>query len=120
MLYRKLTQDELHQLARERFGDDPMQWAFRCPNCDDVATLAEFVAAGADPGRTGQECIGRSLGALTKPSATNRRGCDFSAYGLIPGPWEIVFPADVRRDRPEPYSVRSFPLADAREGGEPQ
>jgi hypothetical protein len=65
------------------------------------------MAAGADPCRTGQECIGRTLRRADPPGV--ERGCDWTAYGLIPGPWEIVFPAE--GDVPE-QSMRSFRLAE--------
>jgi hypothetical protein len=106
--HRRLTQAELSEEARARFGDDPLAWAFRCPACGDVATLKDFQEAAGDTARAGQECIGRSLGALQKPP-TNKRGCDWAAYGLFGGPWTIVFPAG--GDQPG-REVRSFPLAE--------
>ena len=115
--YRKLTQDELTEEARERFGPDPMQWAFQCPRCGDVATLQDFKDAGASPNMAGQECIGRVLGGLTRRADGTKggkkrgeRGCDWAAYGLFRGPWEVVVPAE--GDRPE-RSVWGFPLAEA-------
>lgn len=110
MKHVKLTQAELLSMATERFGDDPMKVAFQCPSCRDVATLQDFKDAGASPAQAGQECIGRSLGALKKPKPTNKRGCDWAAYGLFRGPWEIVLPAE--GDKPE-RSVWGFPLAEA-------
>lgn len=106
--YRKLTQAELLAEAKQRFGDDIWTWAFRCPHCDDVATFADFKQAGANPELCGQECIGRHLGALD-PKSTNTRGCDWAAYGLFRGPWEVVVPAE--GDKPE-RSIWSFPLAE--------
>lgn len=106
--YRKLTQADLMALATERFGEDWLKWAFECPRCGDVATFQDFKDAGAGAALCGQECLGRSLGALDKPKPTNKRGCDWVAYGLIRGPWEVVVPAD--EHRPE-RSVWSFPLA---------
>lgn len=113
--YRKLTQDELLTEAKARFGDDVMAFAFTCPHCGDTASIQDFKDAGADPGHAGQECIGRSLGALQSPAGkwgknVNGRGCDWVAYGLFHGPWEIVMPAE--GDNPE-RSVWSFPLAEA-------
>lgn len=113
--YRKLTQEELLAEAVARFGDDPMGFKFQCPNCDDVASLQEFRDAGADPGRAGQECIGRHLGALSRAAGSveayrrgGGRGCDWAAYGLFHGPWEIVLPAE--GDKTE-QSMWAFPLA---------
>lgn len=95
---RQWTQQELIDEARRRFGDDAKQWAFICPNCSDIACAADFIAINADPQRVGQECIGRSCGALTKDAVGTdgrghaKRGCDWAAYGLFPGPWVITVP----------------------------
>ncbi|MFF4548636.1 VVA0879 family protein [Streptomyces sp. NPDC001406] len=117
MSYRKLTQAELVAEARERFGDDPLKWAFQCPSCKDIATGQDFRDALAEQPRTnrngepvvasdvlGQECIGRTLGVL---EGRETRSCDWAAYGLFPGPWEIVLP--------DGRSVHGFPLAPAPE-----
>ncbi|MFC8676715.1 VVA0879 family protein [Streptomyces griseorubiginosus] len=118
--HRKLTQAELLEEARARFGDDPLQWAFICPSCRDVATGQDFQQAlaanprkhttGQDVSATdivGQECIGRSLGALDKRQTYTGRGCTFVAYGLIPGPWEVALSNG--------RTMRTFPLARAPE-----
>ena len=106
------TQDELVAEATARFGEDALDWAFRCPSCGDVATARDFQQAGADPNRIGQECIGRHLGALsgTKPTedqgrALASRGCDWAAYGLFRGPWLVTVPGG--------KEIASFPLAPA-------
>lgn len=107
----KLTQAELVEKARELFGDDPMKWAFRCPNCNDVATAGDFPKEKR--ALIGQHCVGRFLGALDGPAGTKdgrgqaKRGCDWTAYGLIHGPWEIVMP--------DGHSAWGFPLATAGE-----
>lgn len=121
--HRKLTQEQLRAEARARFGDNPLDWAFRCPHCGDVATGNDFSKALTENPRThrdgskvsvsdiiGQECIGRLLGALNGPAGTDggrgeaSRGCDWVAYGLLCGPWEVVL-ADGR-------SMWAFPLAE--------
>lgn len=109
---RKLTQAELWAEARERFGADSRDWAFECPGCGDVATAREFIAAAAlGASLVGQECIGRQLGALDKTGKPyTGRGCDWAAYGLFHGPWEVVMPG---QDGQPEYSVWSFPLAPA-------
>lgn len=115
---RKLTQAELIAEATERFGDDPLKWAFVCPSCGDVANGEDFRQALAEHPRTnlrtdepviasdlvGRECIGRTLGALSR-KAYKGRGCDWVAYGLFPGPWEIALPSG--------RSMHAFPLAPA-------
>lgn len=120
-----ITQTELVAMAKERFGDDPKTYAFQCPNCQDIASIGDFIEAGADPSAAGQECIGRSLNALkgapTNDSGKSKgRGCDWSAYGLFGGPWRIVLPGAPEPGReagPEPdtHIAYSFPLAPAPE-----
>jgi hypothetical protein len=110
---RVLTQAELMAEAKAAFGDDWLDWAFRCPSCDDVASFRDFKVAGGEAALCGQECIGRTLGA-NSPESDYRdgkwtgRGCDWAAYGLFAGPWQIILPAE--EDKPE-RKVWSFPLA---------
>jgi len=111
--HRKLTQAELMAEATALFGDDVMTWAFQCPRCGDVATLGDHQQAAGDTELAGQECIGRSLGPMDRPRDPKTRnfldrGCDWTAYGLFRGPWEIVMPA--AGDRPA-RPAWSFPLA---------
>ncbi|NUT90802.1 MAG: hypothetical protein HOY78_02115 [Saccharothrix sp.] len=110
MTRRDLTQVQLVREAVELFGDDPRFFAFRCPNCGDVACAQDFIDAGADPDRVGVECIGRSLGAIGPKSdrhdsgrSAAKRGCDWAAYGLFPGPWAVEYETG--------KFFRSFPLA---------
>lgn len=116
--HRKLTQAELVTEATNRFGTNPLNWAFTCPSCHDTANGQDFSKALADNPRkhrtgadviasdiVGQECIGRTLGALDKRQPHTGRGCDWAAYGLFPGPWEIALPNG--------RSMHAFPLADA-------
>ncbi|MFD4572063.1 VVA0879 family protein [Streptomyces sp. NPDC058417] len=116
--YRKLTQAELIAEAIARFGDDPLDWTFLCPSCGDRANGRDFSTALAEHPRTrqsgepviasdvvGQECIGRTLGALEKQRTYSGRGCNWVAYGLFSGPWEIALPGG--------RSMSAFPLAPA-------
>ena len=114
-----VTQQELVDELRRRFGNDPMAWAFVCPSCKDVATGADFRAALDAAGHTewhasdrlGQECIGRSLGVLLRDQPKGGyqgRGCDWCAYGLFRGPLIVVLP-----DGREIGSFRIAPAPDA-------
>lgn len=113
-----ITHAEFLATLRERFGPDPADWAFECPSCGDVATGDDFKAALAEHPRTrrgepvnaadilGQECIGRTLGALSREEY-HGRGCDWCAYGLIGGPLGV--------EMPDGRVVRSFTIAQAPE-----
>ena len=99
------TQAEWVAELTRRFGESPYGWAFRCPSCGDVATGADFKAALAEHPRTrkdgsvvtasdvlARECIGRTLGALTRGVTYTGRGCDWCAYGLFQGPEFVILP----------------------------
>jgi hypothetical protein len=115
MAARTLTQAELAAEATERFGEDPGGWAFQCPNCGDIATAYDFREAlelhpATRDGQAvqpveliGQECIGRTLGAL---EGNAERGCNWTAYGLFAGPWTVTLPSGKK--------ICAFPLAGAR------
>ncbi|MFC5217277.1 VVA0879 family protein [Streptomyces coerulescens] len=114
---RVLTQEELWAEARERFGQSSVDWAFQCPSCGDTATGMEISKALALHPRKaehadravryeevlGQECIGRILGKQAD------RGCQYAAFGLIHGPWQVALPY---RHKP----MFCFPLAPAPAG----
>lgn len=114
-----MTRDELLDEARRRFGDDPADFAFVCPRCGDVATVADFQKYGLGH-RAGSECIGRLCGALQGPRKPDRdgvvrgvagRGCNWTAGGLFRGPWTIIVKPGV--------SIYSFALAPATVTPEP-
>lgn len=124
-----MTHEAYLALLVNRFGQSPSRWAFVCPSCGDVATGAEMRAALTQHPRTnrdgtpvtaadilGQECIGRTLGALTMPAsawkdevrAGRGRGCDWTAYGLIRGPLIVTIQGE-----DGPREVASFEPAEA-------
>lgn len=121
----RITHEEFTKTLVERFGDNPAQWAFVCPSCGDVATGQDFKDALAKHPRTarsgepltassilGQECIGRTLGALStsaddwarRRQAGEVRGCDWCAFGLFRGP--LIVEVDGR-------DIASFNIAEA-------
>ena len=127
-------QDAWLEILTERFGPNPLDWAFECPSCGDIATGADFRAALADhPHKRhdgtpvmasdllGRECIGRTLGALSRAAPKDHwdtrrkrgevRGCDWCAYGLFRGPDSII--TDVGGDV---HTLWAFPIAPARSG----
>ena len=78
-------------LARGRalFGEDPLQWRFKCPICGHVQTMADFKAIGAQSQSAYRECIGRHLPKSASnlggtPGKDGRKSpCDYAAYGLF-------------------------------------
>jgi hypothetical protein len=111
----KRTQEELLAELHKRFGEDPMNWAFQCPACKDIATGQDFRdALAADPDRykdktasdyLGRVCIGRVSGALLKDVEYTGRGCDWASFGLFRGPEFVI--------APDGTELPCFPLAPA-------
>lgn len=107
---RTITHAEYLAEAIDRFGEDKANWAYVCPSCGIVTTGQEHLdALAANPRLTkpggvpvdlrhvlGQECIGRSLGALADMDRPYEgRGCDRVAYGLIHAPLAVEIAGDV-------------------------
>lgn len=81
-------QEWLGELA-SRFGDDPMQWRFRCPVCEHEATVQDYKDAGAPEGAVAFSCVGRwiegspaAFGDGDK-SVKGRGPCDYSGGGFF-------------------------------------
>lgn len=103
-IVRTLTQDDLAAEAKGRFGEDPLDWAFVCPTCGDIATGADWPEDQL--GRLGQECIGRLSGpGRSSVDGQPERGCKTAAFGFFKGPWVIKMS--------DGYAVRAFALAPA-------
>lgn len=87
-----VTYEKWKRLGQGLFGESE-NWKFVCPVCGDVSMLQDFLDADHERAeayrRLGRECIGRSLGALSKDIPKGKykgRGCDWTAYGLFRGP----------------------------------
>lgn len=78
-----MTQEEWHREAVRRFGEDPMEWKFVCPSCGYVASVRDWLDAGAPEGEIAFSCVGRRLGR--KGQVFTRKGgpCGYSGGGLF-------------------------------------
>lgn len=80
-----VTEAEWNAKGKELFGDDQTAWAFVCPRCGHVMSVAKArVEYAADLPRlraaklaVEAECIGRAVPG---------KGCDWAAFGLFSGP----------------------------------
>lgn len=78
--YKIMEKEEWLKEGKKRFGEDFMKWRFRCPMCGHIASVKEFIEAGADdPNCAYQECIGRYKDA---PVTGDTRQCFWTAYGI--------------------------------------
>jgi hypothetical protein len=98
---------------KSRFGENIIDWAFKCPACGKVSTGKEFKDAGAAPDDMYQTCIGRFNGK-GKPyldgKGPYKDGCDWAAYGLFGtlNKGDIVIAKNGNR-------IEVFPMAEKKE-----
>lgn len=79
-----MTLDEYKAEAIKRFGEDIMQWKFKCPICGNVASAQDYKEAGAPGGAVGFSCIGRwKDGSRSAFSTETGQPCDYAGGGLI-------------------------------------
>lgn len=88
----KFTLEEFTAEGTRLFGPNGLDWAFQCPRCGTVATGRDFPPEARKS--VGQECVGRHVENVD---------CNWVAYGLIRGPWEVVMA--------DGHSAFSFPFA---------
>ncbi|MBR1660545.1 MAG: hypothetical protein IJ705_09535 [Oscillospiraceae bacterium] len=93
-----------------RFGRNIRKWRFKCPMCGHVASVQDFIDAGANSAECAyQECLGRYTGKGA-PKEGDSTGCDWAAYGLFGIPKEhdvIVLESGVE--------MHVYPFAEAAE-----
>lgn len=68
------TKEEWLAEGEKLFGNDYVNYKFKCPQCGNVASGQEFKDAGTSPSAMYCECIGRHV---------EGKGCDWAAYGLF-------------------------------------
>lgn len=77
------TADQWRQLAIVLFGDDEMQWRFKCPSCKHEASIQDYKDAGAPQGAVGFSCIGRWLPGSREAFGDEPGPCNYAGGGLI-------------------------------------
>ena len=78
-----MTIQEWREEGTRRFGEDYMDWKFERPMCGHIASIRDFMEAGAKgPNCACQECLGRYTGKGS-PKAGDASGCNWAAYGLF-------------------------------------
>lgn len=83
-----MAKEEWLAKGRSLFGDNMLQWKFRCPGCGHVQMPEEFRQykdKGATPDSARCECIGRYSGgkSWTDAAQSTPGPCDYAGYGLL-------------------------------------
>lgn len=79
-----MTQEDFLEEARRRFGDNKLEWRFVCPSCGHIASVKEWLQAGASEGEVAFSCIGRHIPGSRKAFGELGAGpCDYAGGGLF-------------------------------------
>jgi hypothetical protein len=79
----KQSLEEWRNEATKLFGENVLDWKFKCPACGHVASIGDFKEHGGDPNDAYQKCIGRVNGEGTKNQTDLGDGCNWAAFGLF-------------------------------------
>jgi hypothetical protein len=83
-----MTRKEWEAEAIRRFGNDVMEWKFKCPACGHVARTQDWKDAGANIGEVAFSCIGRHIPGSKefigdKPREEKSGPCNYTGGGLF-------------------------------------
>lgn len=99
-----MTFEEWIAEGTRRFGADQKDWQFICPSCDHVASVQDWLDAGAPEGAIAFSCIGRYSGddndSASKAFKNAGGPCNYTGGGLFAlNPILISFGGNTK-DRP--------------------
>lgn len=77
----KIKKTDWESKGRELYGDNVMDWKFRCPVCGHVATPQDYKNAGAPETTIAFSCVGRWTGAESSFDKTSP--CNYAGGGLF-------------------------------------
>jgi hypothetical protein len=69
--------------AKERYGDNPLLWRFRCPSCGHVASVGDWKSAGANEGAIAFSCVGGWTGGRDAFGKEGAGPCNYAGGGLF-------------------------------------
>lgn len=79
----KYTEKEWKKKLSKMFGENVLDWKFKCPACGKITSGKEFKEAGAQPNDIYQKCIGNFKRQGKPDKENNENGCNWKAYGLF-------------------------------------
>ena len=80
---REITHQKWAAEARDRFGDNPMDWRFVCPSCGYEASARDWHEVGASSLEVGFSCIGRHIEGSREMCAKGPGPCNYAGGGLF-------------------------------------
>jgi hypothetical protein len=105
-----MTKEEWEAEGARRFGPNRRAWRFVCPSCTHVASVQEWLDAGATDGEIAFSCIGRRLGANGDKTFLKAGGpCNYAGGGLFAlNPEEISWVDKETGEDVAPFHVFAF------------
>lgn len=83
IVLRTVTREEWIAEARLLFGSDEREWRFVCPSCGHVASVADWIDAGANEGHVAFSCVGRFLDGEPVDAFETPGPCNYAGGGLF-------------------------------------
>ena len=89
-----MTSEEFQSECSKRFGDDPLQWQFVCPQCKTVQTGQQLI----DTGKVSREDVGGFMAFSCIGRFDESQGCNWTLGGLFQiHELEVVIDGDTHR-----------------------
>lgn len=79
----KMTLEEWHAKGVSLFGEDEWKWKFKCPACKHVASVKDYLDAGAPENAVAFSCVGRWLHEKSDAFSNKPGPCNYAGGGLI-------------------------------------
>ena len=93
MNIRKIDYDDWCKEGTERYGVDMRKWEFICPSCGHIASIKEWMDAGAKETQAAFSCIGRHTERPEEIFHKNGGPCNYAGSGLFRlNPVHVKFP----------------------------
>jgi hypothetical protein len=81
-----MNKEQWLTLGQTLFGQDKMQWKFKCPCCGHIASVQDYKKAGASESAVGFSCVGRWLEVRKEAfddKDKRKIPCNYAGGGLI-------------------------------------
>lgn len=79
-----ISKEDWEALGVSLFGEDQLQWKFTCPACGHIASVQDYIQAGAPEGAVAFSCIGRWTKAARDAFTGKGPGpCNYAGGGLF-------------------------------------
>ena len=110
---RTITHAEWVAEAKAKYGNNMLDWVFKCPSCGHITKGQDWRDLNADEDYA-TSCIGRSTTPPSKNHIGSKVGpCNYAGYGLFQlNPVTITnCPATDKEKYPDGVTIKSFEFA---------